>query len=1144
MVSLIAAWLSMSVALAGGGYDHNHPDVAWNTLETEHFYIHWPESKRESSDPHWFTTEFTAGQLARIAEDAYPKICGQFGTFLKEKVHVVVYDQDNGWEGNGFAIAEYDWTGFAARWGPVFRQRGRAEFLEDVFVHEFAHIVSLKAYLPWSEGTTGFQIGGLAEDEEWVRRWGFSPKPSLNADVGFDLTMTAHAPFWWTEGGAEYWSEQAGTNVWGTSREAFLRMTVAEDRVLSLDEWTTRIDKAGFEGERGYNHGYAFGRWMHDAVGEGAMTAMAAKSSERWHSSWEAVVEEATGRTLEDLYSTWRAHLDEHYGAQLKAIEEQGVVAGLELSLTKPEWEGETEEWAQTPQNERDEIMDGASAYQEMSRYSPDGRYLAWFDQGLNVRQITPQEWGAIGGSYVDGDDKKAMKAWEKKTVSEGWAGYSRVAWSSDSRSLIAVGPEDFSRGSALGRFAMDNGLGLNTDGYNWSQLIVGRIQDVEGKKLAIEWTPVPNTLRAVEAAWSPKEDTLAFVRYSDGTHNLWSVGVDGSNLLQLTEFADGTQVQGISYVPDGTGLLVSLFHAHQQDLWYFELASKTFFRLTDTPFTETDPVVGANGLAWFSSDADGVYNVYTLNPSTGEVVKKTNLRGGAYGVDPTQDGHLLYTGFTGHGFRIHAVPKDSILNDVVEYPGVCRNTPCDDAVAYLEKKPAGGNAGAVSQPYSPFTASMPASGWPVLRTTDKNVEAGAAFFLGDYVEKHYLEGEVTLGKDNMLSLAYWNNQFWPALSLGYVRYSYKGNYGYGEDADGLAATPEMTVVDLKFEQVSDQVWAYASYVASESLWLGAGVDGSQYAFRDNGDGANWVPFTVHTGVGAYVDWSLWGDLTGDQWINPRGGRRVYLDYTRRFTAVVDPELAGAVYDDGERLSRYSYNQFTGSYTEYIPLTLWGLWERGTLQLDFEGGWIDRNVMGWDEFMAGGRHPYHWGNGTIGNNVQFSGYEGYSLAGETMLIANAAYRFPINRDMNWRVGPVYTESMYLQFFGSMGNLWSYRVEGDTHIEGYSVVPNSGEGRVRREIPFKDYSAKNSPLGEPHHVLTDVGAELRIRSFIWNDFDWDSFVRVAYGFQRTAGYGDVNADLVQSSVARDAATELSGEVEPATLRVYLGLGTGW
>ena len=1143
MVSLAALWMSLSVAFGGGGYDHNHTDVRWNTLETDHFYIHWPESKRPQTDEHWFTTKFTAGQLARIAEDAYPKICGQFDYFLEEKVHVVVYDQDNGWEGNGFAIAEYDWTGFAARWGPVFRQRGRAEFLEDVFVHEFAHIVSLKAYLPWSEGTTGFQLGGLAEDEEWVKRWGFSPRPPLNADVGFDLTMTAHAPFWWAEGGAEYWSEQAGTNVWGTSREAFLRMTVAEDRVLDLDEWTTRIDKAGFDGERGYNHGYAFGRWLHDAVGEHAMTKMAATSRERWRGSWEAVVEKSTGRTLDSLYEDWRTHLDAHYGAQVSEIEAKGVIAGKELALVQPPWERSDAEWSALDKRTQDERMDGESAYQELSRYSPNGRYVAWFDRGLNIREIEPQQWGAIGGDYVSEDDADAAKEWAKKTVTEGWASYSRVAWAPAGDALIAVGPEDFGRASKLGRFAMDNGLTFNADGYNWSQLVMGRING-EGGKLSVDWSPIPNTLRAVEAAWSPVKDEVVFSRYGDGTHNLWSVATDGSEPTQLTEFDDGTQIQGLSFVPDGSGVLMALFHEHRQDLWFFQLSTRSFHRLTDTEYVETDPVVGADGLAWFSSDKGGVYNVYTLDPATGEVVQKTNLLGGAYGVDPTVGGHLLYTGFTGHGFRIHAVAGDQLLNEPSEYPGVCRNTGCAGASDYLDSGPETVDAAALSGRYSPVVASMPASGWPVLRSTDKNVEAGAAFFFGDYVEKHYLEGEVTLGKDNLLSLSYWNNQFWPSLNLGYMRYSYKGHYGYGEDADGLAATPEMTVVDLKFEQVSDDLWAYASYVASDSLWLGVGVDGSRYAFRDNGDGSGFVPFTLHAGVGAYVDWSAGGDYSGDQWINPRGGRRVYLDYNHRWTSVVDPEIAGAVYDDGERMGRYQYNQLTGSYTEYIPLTLWGLWERGTLQLDFEGGWIDRNVMGWDEFMAGGRHPYHWGNGTIGNNVQFSGYEGYSLTGETMLIANAAYRFPVTRDMNWRVGPVYTESMYLQLFGSLGNLWSYRVEGDSHVEGYSVVPDAGSGRVRREVPFADYASKNSPVGEPHYFLSDIGAELRVRSFIWNDFDWDSFVRVAYGFQRTAGYGDVNADTVQSSVARDAATELSGEVEAPTVRVYLGIGTGW
>ena len=60
---------------------------------------------------------------------------------------------------------------------------------------------------------------------------------------------------------------------------------------------------------------------------------------------------------------------------------------------------------------------------------------------------------------------------------------------------------EDFTRTTAIGRFSMDNGLSVNLDGRNWSQLVKGTI--VEGtKRLEIDWEPVPNTLRAVESAW------------------------------------------------------------------------------------------------------------------------------------------------------------------------------------------------------------------------------------------------------------------------------------------------------------------------------------------------------------------------------------------------------------------------------------------------------------------------------------------------------------------------------------------------------------------------------------------------------------------------------------------------------------------
>ncbi len=1148
MVALLAALVGLGgVAHARGGYPTNHPDVRWNTLETEHFRFHWPESRRDEGDPHYFTTEWTAGRLAEIAETSYPKICGQLDTFPTEKIHVVIYDQDNGWEGNGFAIAEYDWTGFAARWGPTFRMRGRMEFLSDVFVHEFAHIVSLKAFSPWSEGSTWMSVGGLSEDEEWLRRWGATPTPGVNVDVGADVTISTHTPYWWAEGGAEYWSHQAGYNFWGTSRDAFLRMTVLEDRLLDNVEWETRIDKEGFDGERGYNQGYAFGLWLAEATGKDAYSEMAHVSASRWHWSWDEVVEEVTGEETEALHARWAAAMKVRYTAQAAEVKARGVVTGGELSLEKPLWEGPaSKEWEEMSKAEREAAMDGLTAYQELPSVSPDGRTMAWFEHGLNIVEISPEDWGAISGTWLD-PEKKEDEA-RIKEIGKRWQTYDsfdwyRVSWSPDGGRVLASGNED----ATAAEWRSNAGLTWNGDGYGWNQLMIGTI-DRSKKRLKVDWRPVPNTLRATESAWSPDGETLAFARYGDGTHEVWTIQPDGSGGVQRTRFGDGTQVQGLSFTPDGRKLLLSLFRNYQQDLWLLDLETNALERLTDTRPDETDPMIGPDGRAWFSSDVDGIFNVYSMDLQTREVQKHTELLGGSYGAWAAPGGHVFYTAITGHGFRIRGLSKSAMKHEVVDYPGRCGVAPsaCADTVENLAYgEPRRLDAEGLSTGYTPFKGAMPLSAWPVARGSDKNAQVGAGFFLGDTVETHSIDGELTFGKDSNAWLMWTWTQLWPDISVGVSRYTYKGTYGYAVDEDGVASTMnDRTIVDLKFEQASDDAWATVSYMPSYALWGGLGGDVSRYTFRDTGDGATFVPYTEHAGVGLFFEWTPSGGyFAGDQWINPRGGRRLYVDAQHRWTWIVDPELGGVVVDDGQRLGKYQYNQLSASYTEWIPMRWFGLFEHHTLQVDLEAGWIDRNVMGWDEFLAGGRHPYHWGSGTIGNNVQFSGYEGWSLAGETMLIGNLTYRFPLARDLDWKIGPTYTDSLYLQVFGSMGNLWSHRVEGPSHVEGFNVVADD-PADVYREIPFRDYASKNSPAGERNYLLSDIGVELRVRSFIWNDWDWDSFFRVAYGLDATSGYGDVNNDLVQSSVARDASSELSDEVEPPTIRIYAGIGTGW
>ena len=95
--------------------------------------------------------------------------------------------------------------------------------------------------------------------------------------------------------------------------------------------------------------------------------------------------------------------------------------------------------------------------------------------------------------------------------------------------------------------------------------------------------------------------------------------------------------------------------------------------------------------------------------------------------------------------------------------------------------------------------------------------------------------------------------------------------------------------------------------------------------------------------------------------------------------------------------------------------------------------------------------------------------------------------------------------------------------------------------IIREGPFQHggmaYKNGNS-------MLYDLSAELRVQSVLFHGATWDSFLRLAYGFQEVRGYGDVDGDNLFDTSDNALGDELSNETEPAGLRVYIGLGTGW
>jgi hypothetical protein len=159
-----------------------------------------------------------------------------------------------------------------------------------------------------------------------------------------------------------------------------------------------------------------------------------------------------------------------------------------------------------------------------------------------------------------------------------------------------------------------------------------------------------------------------------------------------------------------------------------------------------------------------------------------------------------------------------------------------------------------------------------------------------------------------------------------------------------------------------------------------------------------------------------------------------------------------------------------------------------------------------------------------------------------MGIISLAYRFPIRRQINRKVGPFYFYDLTAQVMGTAGNFWSYRApenEADYYRNQYGDRVAYRPENIRREIPFIDYAYKNG-----NAMLYDAGAEVRLGITAFNNGFWNSFFRVAYGFNEVRGYGDVNGDDIQDTTDNAIGDELSNEVEPAGFRFYLGLGTGW
>lgn len=1166
---LSIALLAPAPALAKNVFDHNHPDLDWYSIESEHFVVHYPQSRTKENNAHYLTAKWTAQKASKVAEEMWPRMCAEFNYYLKERVHIVILNQGD--ELEGFTVPQWDWIEVSANpGGDFYRQRGRMDWLPDVLVHEFAHVVSLKANGTFAEGVPAIVVGGLYA--EGVN----------NTATGGQAVFGNDEPFYWTEGGAEYWSDQAGYNWWTSSRDMHIRTTVLEDRLLTYDEWQTNQQSFRWgDGERGYQQGYSFGLYLRQRFGNETYNKFALQNAKGFRLDWNVVVEEVTGVPAETLYNDWVVYITKKYNDQYASVKAEGEVAGRLLTFGKRDWEYADPDdrdafndlrwkrkWGMTGKDiariEREKAKEGTERWQIVPRWSDDGR---WFGvNNLATIELSPLPESSISaftGSYTTDSGVGDANTYRGVQAPTG-AGFMHSWDFVPGQDAVVVTGHEHLRDDARARLT---GFRWESDGYDWKQIWYYPIELKEEKtgKLSFEGTKpcnvagveapclpagahaIPNTLRGTDPAAGPDGKRIAYVEYTDGVLNVVAINLDGSDKKYLTHFDDGTWIQRLDWSPDGSKLVVALFRNFQQDLYVMDSADGGNVQaLTWDRWEDQDPYWAADGTIYFSSDRTGIFNIYRMDPVAKTVTQVTNVIGGAEAPAVTPAGNLVYSAYTAHGWKVYGVPAADFANKDVTADFNVRA----DATAVKASYEFREDLSSLEPVKYKFPLMAP-YGVPIINVQsnardDVSLQAGGQFMVQDYVEDHTVVADVMLGSDWYARGSYQYQGWYPNIFVTAFHGEFKYTQGYLVDDDG---NPETTGDQSAYEIKNQQYYNFAALGVDypwNSKWrTGVFALGRDIGFRGASD-SDWQPYKLDLDFEVNQSFSSLGSYSSSA--NPRGGRTVDLTFAHAFSDVVYAATGGRVVDDGEILDKYEYNRIEGRWTEQIPVPRWGELltkandNRHTIQIDVQAGAIDRNVDYNDEMRAGGQHPSYTGSNSLRPNTLFAGYPAFSLSGETMAMINVAYRFPIRRELNKRIGPFYIYDITAQVMGTAGNLWSYKIPegtGEFYRNEYGERIANDPSKIEREIPFVDKAHKNG-----NYLLYDAGAELRVSSTLISSFGWNSFFRVSYGFNEINGYNDVNGDDISDTTNSVAGDELSNETEKAGFRFYVGLGTGW
>ncbi|MDZ4184391.1 MAG: BamA/TamA family outer membrane protein [Desulfuromonadales bacterium] len=478
--------------------------------------------------------------------------------------------------------------------------------------------------------------------------------------------------------------------------------------------------------------------------------------------------------------------------------------------------------------------------------------------------------------------------------------------------------------------------------------------------------------------------DILCTVGHTNG-NRLAVVNIDGSIVRYLSPEGDPRLFATPRWAPDGQRLAVAVKDADGRFLIQILDPDGTLrATLPDNGGINASPAWSHDGTTlFFTSDRNGIYNLYAYRLATTELLQVTNLLGGAFSPQPSPDGEsLLFVSYSAAGFDLARMPLHpdawTVLPVVPSLPTVA---PEPQPPSTLEN---------TARPYSPWSDLLPRYWLPWFGVDELGAQLGLSTSGNDAVDRHSWAATATYGLKTHR----------PAYSLLY-RY------------DGFTPTVQFLA--------TDQAIPYADFFvypsgAEESYWERRRSFGLDLIFPGAG---LWARQELSAGL-RYQDFAA-ADDPPPGFLPPEEGQLASLRFAYSFANSVRPPKAISP-EEGRSLTvaaqlssaalggDFDQRKYTLDWHEYTVLP-WGTHQ--VLATRIFGGLAQGDLLAQRAFQVGGDSSGDLLQGLDEEKLALRGYAINAFRGQRAILASTEYRFPLlNLEQGIGNGPLYFRRLH------------------------------------------------------------------------------------------------------------------------------------